>query len=175
MEVKKLEEKEIDISIFAQFDRYQKVTRCWRKIEGRWVIKEIAFIEQWGDEDYKTLVNCLKNTVKAGGVVLAGMENGVLKAFASVEGSFLGTKYIYMDLSSLHVSCDLRGKGAGRMLFLTAADWARKKGAERLYISAHSSVESQAFYKAMGCVEAEEYDKKHTDAEPCDCQLEYRL
>ena len=46
---------------------------------------------------------------------------------------------------------------------------------EGLYISAHSAVESQAFYKKMGCVEAEEYDPAHTAAEPCDCQLEYLL
>ena len=46
---------------------------------------------------------------------------------------------------------------------------------KKLYISAHSAVESQAFYKKMGCVEAEEYDPAHTAAEPCDCQLEYLL
>lgn len=35
-----------------------------------------------------------------------------------------------------------------------------EKKAEKLYISAHSAVESQAFYKAIGCREAEEYRLK---------------
>jgi len=48
-------------------------------------------------------------------------------------------------------------------------------GAEKLYISAHSSVESQAFYRSMGCAEAEEYNARHVELEPCDCQLEYLL
>lgn len=51
----------------------------------------------------------------------------------------------------------------------------RTWGEEIIYISAHSSVESQAFYKAMGCVEAEEYSIKHVEKEPCDCQLECKV
>ena len=38
--------------------------------------------------------------------------------------------------------------------------------------SAHSSVESQAFYRKMGCVEAMVYNRQHVEAEPYDCQLE---
>ena len=45
----------------------------------------------------------------------------------------------------------------------------------KLYISAHSAVESQAFYKAMGCVEAEVYHQGHVEEEPYDCQLECGL
>ena len=49
-----------------------------------------------------------------------------------------------------------------------------KRGAQAI-ISSHSAVETQAFYKAVGCVEAKVYNHKHTEAEPCDCQLEYEL
>ena len=80
-----------------------------------------------------------------------------------------------MDLSSIHISEDMRNKGIGAVLFQKAKGWARQKGADKLYISAHSSVESQAFYKKMGCVEAEEYNKRHVDEEPYDCQLECKL
>ena len=45
----------------------------------------------------------------------------------------------------------------------------------KLYISGHSAVETQAFYKAMGCVEAKEYNQKHVELEPYDCQLEYQI
>ena len=58
---------------------------------------------------------------------------------------------------------------------MAAKEWARKKGARKLYISAHSAVESQAFYRQMGCVEAELYNQSHVEKEPFDCQLEARL
>ena len=56
-----------------------------------------------------------------------------------------------------------------------AKNYARERGAEKLYISAHSAVETQAFYRAMGCVEAEEYQPAHVEQEPYDCQLECAL
>ena len=59
--------------------------------------------------------------------------------------------------------------------FTNIKEWAKQKGAKKLYISAHSAVESQAFYKSMGCVEAEVYNKKHVEDEPYDCQLECDL
>ena len=63
----------------------------------------------------------------------------------------------------------------GKSLFRRSADWAKVHGAKKLYISAHSSLESQAFYAAMGCVEAEEYDPVHVENEPGACQLEFVL
>lgn len=78
----------------------------------------------------------------------------------------------------LTASKDSSSKGLapiGKALFLAAKDWARGKGARKLYISSHSAVESQAFYKAMGCREAQVYNQKHAEAEPYDCQLECQL
>ena len=46
---------------------------------------------------------------------------------------------------------------------------------KKLYLSAHSAVETQAFYAAMGCVEAREYNEAHVASEPFDCQMEYAL
>ena len=62
--------------------------------------------------------------------------------------------------------------GAGKTTALNAL---RALGAEKLYISAHSAAGPMAFYRAMGCVEAEEPDPFHAAAEPCDVQMEYRL
>ena len=108
-------------------------------------------------------------------MVMGAFCAGQLKGFVSVESRPLGKNRNYLDLSSIHVSEDRRRKGLGRELFMAAARWAKEHGAEKLYISAHSAVESQAFYRAMGCREAEEYDTAHAEKEPCDCQLEYRL
>ena len=167
-----LGKEELAPELFRCFDRFQVVERCWRKEQGQWVVKDIAFTERWSDEDYQTLCGCLRNTLDTGGQVCGAFVEGKLKGFSSVEGGLLGSRQQYADLSSLHVSADCRSQGLGRRLFQLAARFARRKGAKALYISAHSSVESQAFYKAMGCVEAEEPIPAHVLAEPCDCQLE---
>ena len=161
--------------LFRHFIRHQVVTKCWRRDNGAWVIRDDPFIDDWSEADYQTLVACLKNTVQTGGVVYAAFSDDVLKGFVSVEAAFFGGEAQYLDLTSIHVSEDMRGAGIGRSLFLLAKDWAKEKGAKKLYISAHSAVESQAFYRSMGCVEAKEYNQRHVDEEPFDCQLECAL
>lgn len=166
---------EICQELFKDFIRRQIVTKCWRKENGVWAIKDSPFIDDWTEKDYQILISCLKNTILSNGFVYAAFYDGKLKGFVSVEPEIFGGKQRYYDLSSIHVSEDMRNKGIGRKLFLAAKEWAKQKGAKKLYISAHSAVESQAFYKSMGCVEAEVYNQKHVEDEPYDCQLECRL
>lgn len=98
-----------------------------------------------------------------------------MKGFVSAESELFGGEQKYLDLSSIHVSEDMRGQEIGKALFLEAKQWAKERGAKKLYISAHSAVESQAFYKVMGCVEAQVYHQKHVEDEPYDCQLECEI
>lgn len=172
---RQLEETELCRGLFAGFQRRQEVNLCWRKVDEQWCVQSAPFVDDWSEEDYEFLVDCLKNTVRTGGLVLGAFLDGTLKGFASVESAPMGTGGVYRDLTSLHVSNELRGQGVGRVLFTKAADWAKAHGGKKLYISGHSAVETQAFYKAMGCREAEEYQKVHAEAEPFDCQLEYVL
>ncbi len=175
MEYRILQEQEIDRGLFHTFIRHQVVDQCLRRENGSWVIRSDPFIDDWSEEDYRFLIACLRNTVRTGGFVCGAFSDDKLKGFVSVESGFFGGENHYYDLSSLHVSEDMRRNGIGKTLFLTAAEWARKQGAKKLYISAHSAIESQAFYRSMGCVEASEYNQKHVEAEPYDCQMEYVL
>lgn len=172
IQYRELGENELCRKLFSGFIRRQVVTKCWRRENGDWVIKDDPFIDDWSEEDYQTLISCLKNTILTDGVVYAAFVDGVLKGFASVESTFFGEEQEYLDLTSIHVSANFRGSGIGKALFCLAKEWAREKGARKLYISAHSSVESQAFYRKMGCVEAHFYHQQHIEAEPFDCQLE---
>lgn len=169
---KMVSENEITRELFADFIRRQVVTDCWRKMDGKWCIKSDPFVDDWNEKDYEFLIQCLKNTVRTGGMVMGTFFDGRLKGFVSVEAKPFGSKGQYLDLTSIHISQDMRGRGIGRKLFLQAKAWAKEHGAQKLYISAHSAVESQAFYKAMGCVEAKEYQQSHVEQEPYDCQLE---
>ena len=175
IQYRSIEEAELKRSLFAGFIRRQKVTDCWRRENGKWVVREDPFIDDWTQVDYQKLITCLKNTISTGGFVYGAFVDEVLKGFTSVEAELFGGDNRYLDLSCIHVSEDMRGRKIGRMLFRAAADWAAQKGAGKLYISAHSAVETQAFYQAMGCVEAQEYNQEHVEKEPYDCQLEYRL
>ena len=175
MEYRRLEESEISRELFLGFIRHQTVTDCWRKIDGEWVVRPDPFIDDWKEEEYEFLVECLKNTISTGGFVYAAFSDDVLKGFASVEPKMFGGEEKYLDLSSIHVSEDMRGKGIGQALFLAVKEWARRQGAGKLYISAHSAVETQAFYHARGCVEAKVYHMGHVEKEPYDCQLECAL
>lgn len=172
---RQLGEGELGLELFANFVRHQKVNMCRRKIDGEWKTVADPFTDDWTQEEYRMLVGCLKNTVLTGGFVCGAFYKGVLKGFVSVEAALFGGEHRYLDLSSIHVSEDMRGKGIGRNLFERASAFAKQKGAGKLYISAHSAVETQAFYRSMGCVEAKWYHREHVEQEPFDCQLEYMI
>lgn len=172
MEYRELTEKEIDLDLFKYFIRHQAVNECYRKKNGKWVIEPDPFIDDWTEADYVFLVKCLKRTAETGGAVFGAFLGERLKGFASLESGFFGGENKYLDLSSIHVSEDMRGKGIGRRLFAEIKARAKEMGAKKLYISAHSAVESQRFYQAMGCAEAKEYCAAHVEKEPFDCQLE---
>ncbi len=175
VQYRNLLDREINRDMFRQFIRRQVVGNCYRWEKDHWEIREDPFIDDWSEDDYQVLIRCLKNTVSTGGFVQGAFRDGVLKGFASVEAEFLDEERRYLDLSSIHVSSDARRMGIGKRLFLGAVQWARKNGAEKLYISAHSAVESQAFYRSLGCVDALWRCEAHVEQEPYDCQLEYAI
>lgn len=175
IEIKELKLEELSPDLFSSFNRYQKVTKCWRKNQDGWVLKDIAFTENWDVAEYIQLVQYLRNTFETGGAVFGAFESHVLIGFASLENELFGSRWKYLQLSSLHVSYEKRNMGIGRSLFALSVETARKMGAEKLYISAHSSEETQRFYQSLGCVEAMELSEKLTADEPFDCQMEYRL
>ncbi len=149
---RKIQPEEIEPGLFSQFQRFQKVEKCWRKEEGQWVLKDIAFTEDWDAADYRRVCAQLTKVLAQGGAVWGAFFQNTLKGFASVEKNLIGSSGQYAVLAEMHVS-----------------------QAKKLYISAMSAAESQAFYHSMGCVEALEYDPCHVEKEPCDVQMEFLL
>ena len=175
LQYRSLREEELSRALFGGFVRRQVVVQCGRRENGAWVVRDDPFVDDWSEEDYRVLTDCLGRTIKRGGFAYAAFLDGVLKGFASVEPEPMGPEGEYLDLSSIHVSEDVRGRGIGRELFQAAKGWAWAHGGKKLYISAHSAVETQAFYRAMGCVDAQFIHQGHAAAEPFDCQLECEL
>ena len=175
MTVRLLELREITPALFDSFERYQEVKRCWRKEGDRWLLKDIAFIEQWDAQDYQKLCKELQEIIRQDGAVWGAFCKQELVGFAAVGRACFGSARQYVQLAELYISLPYRGKGIGRKLFGKAAQSARQFGAQKLYISAHSCEETQWFYKKMHCMEAEEYNAELVEKEPCDCQMEFRL
>ena len=117
-----LKEEEINRELFRHFIRRQVVGKCLRREGNAWIEKDDPFIDDWSEEDYETLIRCLKNTVKTGGFVYGAWDDGTLKGFVSVEPEQFGGENRYLDLTSIHISEDRRRKGIGKTLFLAARD-----------------------------------------------------
>lgn len=158
-----------------KFIRRQHVRECWRRVDGALVLRPVEYIEDWTLEECREMAAEVLRALDTGGAAVGAFCAGEVVGFAAVTGEPLGSRGQYADLSLLYVSEPFRGRGVGGALFAMAGARAKQTGAQRLYISAHSAKESVAAYRALGCVEAEEVDPHHAQAEPCDLQMEYLL
>ena len=79
--------EQIDAGFLDRFDRFQKVTHCWRKQENQWKLLPIAFTEQWDAEELRRTSLGLKR-IAGNGAVFAAFPEGAdcPAAFAAVEG-----------------------------------------------------------------------------------------
>lgn len=163
--------------LLKHFNRHQEVRRCFRQENGEWVLKDIAFTEQWDGALKEEIVRLdFTNCINAGGIVRGVYDsiNQVI-AFASLLPELFGSRQQYLQLMQIHVSYEHRSKGIGKKLFERCADKAKVMGARKLYISAHSSEASQLFYMKVGCIDALEINRKIAEHEPFDRQMEYVL
>ncbi len=175
-EYRMLREAELVPELFVQFRRRQEITHCWRKIDGQWqVLPAPRTIENWDQAQREFICWCLREIAAEEGAVFGAFREGALKGIAAVGGTPIGSRNQYLPLSFLHVSQELRGQGIGRNLISLAKAFAVQRGAQKLYLSTQPSVETQAFYKAVGCVEAEEYNAEYVQNDPNECQLELSL
>jgi len=175
--IRELTINDLHPNMLLHFDRYQEVRRCLRKDGNKLVLKDIPFIEQWDDETKQEIVVVdFTNCLSTGGVVWGVFnERGELIAFASLLAEFFGSEKQYLQLMQLHTSYGYRSMGIGKELFKLSVEKAKLLGAKKLYISTHSAEESQRFYEAMGCVDAQEISKKLAEFEPNDRQMEFVL
>lgn len=174
--IRSLLESDLTPTCMDTFARRQVVQNVWRKKDGKWAIVPEPFIDDWDLQTRRKLAEQLRRDIAEGGAVFAALgKQGEIVAFSAVSGGRIGPKQEYADLLELHTDNRYRRKGLGRALFLQCAAWAREHGAQKLYISAHSAEESQAFYRSIGCVDALWISQAHAQKEPYDCQMEYEL
>ncbi len=173
IEYRMLRETELVPELFLTFQRHQEITHCWRKRNDQWEVYPASrTIENWDGKQREFICWCLREILDRGGMAAGAFLDGALKGIISVEGEKFGSRNQYLAVPFLQISREIRGKGIGRQLFALAKAFAAEKGAEKLYISSNPAVETQAFYKAMGCVEAEEYCAEYVERNPNEVQIE---
>lgn len=158
------------------FVRHQEVTQCWRQIDGEWRLLPIRFTEEWDAEECRCIAKHIAEGLSAGSIVGFGAFDGdAVVGYITIGTARFGSGAQYAQLVEFEVSEGYRGRKIGKRLFGLGCEAARALGAQKLYISAHSSMESQAAYRALGCVHAQEINAALAQAEPCDVQMEYML
>lgn len=170
----KLDRQNFSGNSLDQFERHQKVAECWRKVDGSWKLVPNSFEENWSLQECREVAADIVRHMEDDQTGFGAFDGGVV-GFITVSHHIFGRTARYVELVCFQVSERYRSQGIGRRLFAYACDEAARLGADRLYISAHSSKESQAAYQALGCTYAEEINEELAAKEPFDVQMEYRL
>jgi len=157
------------------FVRRQTVAESWRRINRDWKLVPNVYEENWSQVQCRKIAEDVAHHIHLDQTGFGAFDGERIIGFATVSCRIFGTGAGYVQLVCLQISEEYRRQGIGRKLFSMACEEARRLGADKLYISAHSSKESQAAYRALGCTPAEEVNQELAAAEPFDVQMECRL
>ncbi len=157
------------ITALDGFVRTQPVTEVYRKTGGEYRLIACPFTDDWFPERKRE-----KAAQLTGGDLLAfgAFAGGELIGFIGLRRKLSGSRMI---VDTLHVSAPCRGLGIGKQLFLRGISEARQAGAKELYISACSSKETIAFYRAMGAEVTDDPIPEMVEEEPFDLQMVRRI
>lgn len=169
----RMAEEDLNDGWLDGFVRHQDVTRMCFVKDGTWLEKDASFTEHWNPLRLREIERGIRGIVLRGGKAVAAYVKDRVIGFACVEPERFADGYLNLD--TIHVTEDLRGIGVGTALFRAICEEAMGLGGKQLYISAHPSVESQAFYRRMGCVLARTIHPELFAREPEDIHLEYAL
>lgn len=147
------------------YPRKQDVKKVYRKHGGEYILVDCVYTEDWNMKKRRSVA---KDISSDDYITYLAIENDEVVGFIGLKKALVE---LYMILDTMQVSAICRGQGLGRKLFDLGKEEARKAGAEALYISACSSEETIAFYKAMGAELTDCPIKEIADDEPYDLQM----
>lgn len=160
-----LTEENFHADSLDNYVRTQQVREVYRRVNGEYVLVELPYIEDWSLERKREIARELLGEDCIGYLAL---EEDKVVGFIGLKKELVSG---YMILDMMHVSKSCRGNGLGRALFQKGREEAKMAGAKGLYISACSSRETIAFYRAMGAALTEQPIQELAEAEPYDLQM----
>lgn len=147
------------------YQRKQEVKKVYRKQDGAYTLVDCVYTEEWDAEKRHSVAKTISGDDY---LTYLALDEDRVVGFIGLQKQLEG---LYMILDMMQVSAEYRGLGIGRRLLCKGKEVARKAGAEALYVSACSSEETIAFYKAMGCRLTDFPIKRIADDEPYDLQM----
>lgn len=169
IKIELLSENNFNENSLDNYVRTQNVKKVYRKQGEEYVLVDMPYVEDWSLEKKRSVAKDISSKEYISYVAL---DDGKVVGFIGLKNQLVGD---YMILDMMHTSAEYRGKGLGGKLFELGKDAARKAGAKALYISACSSEETIAFYKAMGAVVTKDTIKEIEEDEPCDLQMSCKV
>ncbi|MDD5935453.1 MAG: GNAT family N-acetyltransferase [Clostridiales bacterium] len=160
-----LTERNFNLNSLDEYERRHEVTKVYRKQNSEYVLVERPYIEDWSIDERRQIATKMSSDDYVSYIAL---ENKKVAGFIALKKSLIDN---YMILDEMHVGSHYRGQGLGRKLFALGIEEAKRAGAEALYISACSSEETIAFYKAMGAILTSNPIKEMAEKEPYDLQM----
>lgn len=165
LKIERLSVGNFNANSLDNYNRTQNVKRVYRRIDGEYRLVEMPYTEDWDLKKKRAVAN---NLMSEEYITYLALDNAEVVGFIGLIKKPNGCRMI---LDMMHVSSEYRGQGIGRQLFEKGVDEARKSGAGELYISACSSEETIAFYRAMGAEMTDNPIKEIAEDEPCDLQM----
>ena len=147
------------------YNRKQDVNKVYRRTDGEYALVECKYTEDWDLNKKRSVAKLISSDEY---ITYLALENDKVVGFIGLLRQ-LSDPYMILDM--MQVSSECRGQGVGRRLFEMGKAEARKNCAEALYISACSSEETIAFYRAMGSKLASNPIKEIAEKEPFDLQM----
>ncbi|MCA1011495.1 GNAT family N-acetyltransferase [Halobacillus halophilus] len=175
MKIYQLKVQDINPAMLDSFERYQKTDRVLVNCNEGLFEKPDHFEDNWSICQKREIVRHFSNVSANGGSVHLVEDSKEIIGFAVIESVEFGESAVYRELSYFHIDQKHRGRGIGKELFQKVRKVAKELGAEKLYIGAHPSIETQDFYMKRGCSLAEEINREIYEREPRDWQLEIKL
>ena len=165
MQIERVSEKNFDEHSLDSYVRRQDVKRVYRRKGDEYVLVDMPYVEDWSLGEKRQVA---MEIISAEYISYMAVDEDTVVGFIGLK------KRLYQDfmiLELMHVSAPWRGMGIGRALFHLGKEEAKKAGAKALYISACSSEETIAFYRAMGAKLTNVPIQELVDAEPYDLQM----
>lgn len=160
-----LSTENFNMNSLDNYQRKQDVKKVYRKHNGEYILVDCIYTEDWNVEKRRSVA---KDISSDDYITYLAIDNDEVVGFIGLKKDLVEP---YMILDLMQVSAAYRGQGIGRKLFDVGKEVARKAGAEALYISACSSEETIAFYKAMGAELTDCPIEEIAEDEPYDLQM----
>lgn len=160
-----LTEKNFTLNSLDSYDRRHDVKRVYRKKDNGYILVDLPYVEDWSLDDKRRIA---ADICSGEYISYLALDEGVIAGFIGLKKKLNGD---YMILDMMHVGAKYRGTGIGRQLFNLGKAEALKAGAKALYISACSSEETIAFYRAMGAEITDNPIPEMAEDEPYDLQM----